>query len=220
MTQTLQILQLILFSIPILALLGIGGKILKKTVSIINRRWFLCVFLPLLLANPLIILESYSIEDSLIPADWRLWLILITDLALIVGITWVFRGFMVIGLNQSEVKNIIFCGLQDRGHKVKSHTGKKQVLLGRVWNALILTISTNGHQEDIWITEGFNEVLIRVDSSAGLGILKHVLPALRTEEKPSNFKARTLGFLYIVLAVVFAVLSWILFFEPRLIVIL
>ena len=47
----LQNLQLILFSIPVLYLLALGLLILFKPVTVLDRRWMLLAFLPILVDN-------------------------------------------------------------------------------------------------------------------------------------------------------------------------
>lgn len=218
MTQTLQIIQLVLFILPILALFGMGGVILLKSVSIINRRWFLLIFLPLLFANPLAILENTLAEPSK-AADWRLWTILMADLALGVWILHSFRGFMVYGVDAAETVQLLKGQFQDQGFEVHLGIGKKRLLWGKTWDAKVLTLDLQGLKKEIWVIERFQEVLVSTDSKFGLTHLKQILPALRRVERPYGFKSHAIGVLYLVLGVVLAVLSWIFFFEPRLILI-
>lgn len=220
MTQTLQTLQLILFAIPTLTLLAIGGVILIKPVSVINRRWYLLVFLPLLLANAAAILENDPSAGAFSSAaNWRLWLVLIADLAMAVGVTLVFRGALVYGLNAAETEGLLASTLRDKGYEVHSHVGEKRVLWGSSLDARILTVNQDGQAVDLWITERFNEVIIHAESRNGFVLLKQALPEIPKVERPYDFKSHAMGILYIILAVVFAVLFWIFFFEPRLILI-
>ncbi len=218
MTQTLQIIQLVLFILPILTLFGMGGVILLKSVTIINRRWFLLIFLPLLFANPLAILENTLANPSR-TVDWRLWLILTADLALAVWLLLSFRGFMVYGLDSNETVELLKDLFQGQGLEVHLQAGKKRLLWGKTWDAKALTIDSQGQKKDIWIIERFHEVLVHTDSKVGLTRLKEILPSLRKIERPYAFKSHAMGVLYLVLGVVLAVLSWIFFFEPRLILI-
>lgn len=219
MNQTLQILQLVLFVIPVVALITLGGVILLKPVSVINRRWYLAVFLPILFANPLILLESILLNGEGGLTIWRFWLILLADVLLIVGVCWYFRGFMVFGLNAADTETILKDELLNKGYEVQQQVGKKSVLWGKPWAAQILTVSNNGSTEDIWITERSNEVLVRVDSTKGLNILKDALSSLRNVQRPYVFEAHAFGLLFMVLAVVVGVLIWIFFFEPQLLII-
>jgi len=219
LTQILQIMQLILFSLPIIALLGIGVVILLRPVSILSRRWTLAVFLPLLVANPLALLENNYLATSFDTLDWRIGLILVADIVLVVGAFWISQGFMVYGITAPDAEEMLVRTLEEQGLVIEVHSGEKQVLGGRVWHARILSVTTEGRTEDIWITERYNEILIRADSRVGLGILKKGLPSLRKSTRHYDFKAHAMGILYIILAIVFAVLSWIFFFEPRFILI-
>jgi len=217
--QTLQTLQLILFAIPLLTLLAIGTVILIKPVSAINRRWMLLVFLPMLLANLLAILENDSLSNDVVLSDWRLWLILVTDVALAVGIIFTFHGFIVYGLSATETEDTLVNILRAEGYEVEQRMGEKRVLWGRIRNAFILMVQNGDQSEDVWITSRGDEVLIRMDSPSGLHLLKKTLSAIQSTKTTYDFRAHAMGVLYIVLAVVFAGLSWIFFFEPRLILI-
>jgi len=217
--QTIQVLQLILFIIPGLVLIAMGVVILIKPVSVINRRWYWFVFLPLILANPLALIENSPIWPGIGPINWRVGLILAADIFLVIWIILTFRGTMVFGLGASETLSILKETLQSMDYEVEMRTGEKRVLLGRALEARILNVSRADVFAEIWISERFNEVVIRTDSKAGRSILKTVLASLRQMEKPYDFKDHVMGVLYIVLAVVFAVLGWIFFFEPRLILI-
>lgn len=213
MTHTLQILHVILFGIPILALLGIGTLILHRSVSIVNRRWFLVVFIPLLLSNIL----AFFAENGQLRTDWRTWLILGADLALILGAIWVACGFQVYGLSAEVIEKVITEVLHQQGFTVKAHSAEKRDIWGRARDARRLTAVNSDQTHIFWITERFNEVLIRAERASDTKILRLALPALRELKVVYEFKAHAVGVLYIVLALVFAVLTWIFFFEPRLI---
>jgi len=215
MLQTLQVLQVILFAIPVLTLLAIGVLILARAVSIVDRRWFLLVLIPLLLANTLSIL-SVNCQFSM---DWRTWLILAADLVLIIGGIRIARGYMVYGLSAEEVEQVFTDVLQQQGFTIEMSDIEKQDLWGRARNARLLRAKKEDHTHEIWFTARFNEVLIQSQHAMGSKNLYRVLPALRETNVPYDFKAHAVGVLYIVLAVVFAVLAWIFFFEPRLILI-
>lgn len=216
MMQTLQILQVILFSIPILTLLAIGVTILFRPVSILNRGWFLVVLIPLLLANSLTILASRS---GNVHMDWRAWLILGADLVLIAGAVWFSRGLIIYGLTPETVERIVAEGLSQIGFSVDTHSTEKRDLFGRTRDARLLTAEQAGQTVLLWITARFYEVLLRPEHHQGTKFLRNALPALREEMVPYDFKTHAVGVLYIVLALVFAILTWIFFFEPRFILI-
>jgi hypothetical protein len=215
MLQTLQVLQVILFAIPVLTLLAIGVLILARAVSIVDRRWFLLVLISLLLANTLSILSVIR-QFSM---DWRTWLILAADLVLIVGGIWLARGYQVYGLNTETVEQVLTEVLQQQGFTIEMSNLKKQDLWGRTRDARLLRAKKEDHTHDFWITARFNEVLIQSEHASDTKPLYQALPVLRETKVPYEFKAHAVGVLYIVLAVVFAVLAWIFFFEPRLILI-
>ena len=212
MTQSLQILQVILFGVPTLTLMGIGAVILLRSVSIVDRRVFLGVFIPLLLANTLSILQG----ETGLQMNWRAWLILIADLALIVGAVRVSRGFQVYGLASEVVERILEEALIKQGFVVDIHSGEKRDLWGRVRENRILTAHTDEQKYSLSISSGFNEVLLRGDQQGDERYTRQILPVLKGQQVPYDFKAHAVGVLYIVLALVFAVLAWIFFFEPRL----
>jgi len=217
--QTLQILQIILFSIPIGALLVLGIVILAMPVVVINRRWYLLMFFPLILANLIAMLESNLADVLSIAGNWRLWLVMVGD-ALLLGIgIFLFRGFQVIGLDDSEV----MAGLREfylqKHFDVQCSTGEKQIPWGEKRKAMIISVKDQELEEDLWVEEKPGEVILRADSARGLALIRQALPELRQIEKPNLIKTHLLGILFIVLAVVIAVLGWIFFFEPRLILI-
>lgn len=217
MTESIQVLQLILFIIPGVVLVTMGVVILAKSVSVINRRWYWAVFLPLLLANPLALIENSPIWPGIGPVNWRVWLILAADIFLVVWIILTFRGYMVFGVNVGETQSTLKETLESMGYEVKIRTGEKRVLWGRAWEAHIMDVSRSGQSVEIWMTERFNEMVVRAETTSGRRLLQAALPSLRQLEKPYLFKDHVMGILFIVLAVVFAVLGWIFFFEPRLI---
>ena len=219
MLQTLQSIQIALFFIPSLVLIAMGVVILVKPISIINRRWYLAVFLPLLIANPLAIVENNLLQEGSFVVGWRLWLILAADFVMMAGIFWFLRGWMVYGPGAEDVQKLLIAYFQDQGLTVEVFTEKKRARLGGVWDVPIIRVKGPGQSEEIWVTERFNEILIRTDSSSGTCLVKHALPSLRRVEKRYDFSRHAVGILYIVLGVVMAVLGWIFFFEPRLILV-
>lgn len=215
MTQTLQTLQVILFGIPTLALLGIGVVILCRSVSIVDRRWFLAVLIPLLIANTLTIFT----DTGQLSLSWRTWLMLGANIVLVVGSLWMTHGFQIYGSHAEAVEQVLTQFLQKKGFTVNAHSVEKRDLWGRTRDARRLTAVKDEQMHVYWITERFNEVLMRAERSEDTNMLGQSLPALRKEKLPYEFKAHAVGVLYIVLALVFAVLTWIFFFEPRFILI-
>lgn len=215
MIHTIQSLQVILFAVPVVALLAIGGVILHRPVSIVDRRGFLVILIPLLLANTLAILAG----RGELHMDWRTWLILGADLVLIAGAVRFSRGFQVYGLTPETVEQILVNVLREKGFTVETVSTEKRDLWGKTRNAHLLSAGKAGQMHRFWLTARFNEVLIRAERWADTKHLHQALPALRVEKVSYDFKAHAVGVLYIVLALVFAVLVWIFFFEPRFILI-
>ena len=212
--QILQVLQVTLFSFPTLALLVIGVLILSRSVSIIDRRIYLVVFIPLLLANTLVLFEGNGIRFF-----WRTWLIVGADLVLILGIVWFSHGFQVYGLTAETVVTVLANAFRQQGYTVKAKVTEKRDVWGRTRDAYLLTAHRTGEAYPFWIISRFNEVFIRAKKRADTRHLHQALPALRQQDVPYDFKAHAVGVLYIVLALVFTVLTYIFFFEPRLILI-
>lgn len=212
--QGLQFLQVVFFSIPILTLLGIGVVILSRAVSIIDRRVFMVVFIPLLLANTL----AFFNGDGFF-LNWRTWLILGADLVLIIAVLLFSHGFQVYGLDAETVAKLTSETCLQQGCTVETSLAHKRDLWGRTRDACLITIQKGESKYQVWIVKRFNEVSIRTQQRRDSGILNPVVTALQQQKVPYEFKDHAAGLLYIVLAVVLAVLSWIFFFEPRLILI-
>ena len=191
--------------------------ILVKPVCIINRRWYLVVIAPLLLANPLVILENTLRSEGAISLGWRFWVVLVVDILLLVGITWWFRGYLVYGLSASEVEDVLKHEFEERGLEVQKNIGVKSSLMGGSGDAHVLTVTAQGTSADIWISERYKEVLLQVDTKRGYQILKCELSSLRETDLPYQIKAHLMGILFIIFAFVVAVMLWIFFFEPKLI---
>lgn len=213
MTQSLQILQLSLFGVSILVLLALGAVILLNPVSVINRRWYLAVFLPLLLASP----AAFFSEDT-VSSDWRTWLVAVAGVAVVVVLVVVLRGYLVYGLGVDAVESALMRFIQADGGSVKSSSAERHSFWGSGRPARVLSIVQKSQQGFIWLTSRFNEVLIQADSAEATALLRQALPALRqVDQDESDFSSRATGILYCVVALVFAVMSWIFFFEPRLV---
>ena len=212
--QVLQILQVALFSISVLTLLGIGVVILARAVSIIDRRIFVVVVIPLLLANTL----TFFNGDGFF-LNWRTWLILGADLVLIIAVLLFSHGFQVYGLDAETVAKVTSEIYLQQGYSVETNVAQKRDLWGRTRDAYLLTIQKGDSKYQVWIVKRFNEVSIRTQQRRDSGILHPVVTALQQQKVSYEFKDHAAGLLYIVLAVVLAVLSWIFFFEPRLILV-
>lgn len=212
-------LQLILFFIPVASLAAIGLFILLKPVAIISRRWYLAVVIPMLLANPLALIENNLENNFSLAADWQFWLVLVVDAALLVGSILIFRGYLIFGLGKFEVMDVIAGHFQERGIASQVHAGDRNDKWRVSPNALILTIDFTDKNEDLWVTENMGEIHLRTDSKRSLKIARDAMLAIKRMKKSYIFKQHVMGILYIVLAVVLGVFGWIFFFEPRLIII-
>lgn len=217
LTETLQIAQLILFTFPVITLGAMGVWVLTQPVCIINRRWYLLIFLPLILANSLAVVEDLLSSQNAGLTDWRFWLVMATDAALVWGVLRLFRGFILYGLDEELTRLSLAGALRDQGYEVQTITGSKSQLLGSPVEAQILTITNGGTQEEIWVTTSNNEVRFQAGSRKARIMLKETLPALHETKKVYSTNAHIIGVLYIVLGVLLAVVSWIFFFEPRII---
>lgn len=219
MLQMLQILQLILFFIPVFTLLSLGAVILVKSVSVISRRWFLAVFLPLLIANPLAYIENRLTSETALGADWRLWLVIIADAVLVFVILRAFRGWAVYGFDADQVRALLQDYFRGQGLNSDGKEETRRSLWGQVWEGCVLSVELLEETASLWIIERFNEVHVRAHSSRGACLLKRALASVKQDEPHYDFSRHAVGILYLVLGVVLAVLGWIFFFEPRLILI-
>jgi hypothetical protein len=219
MSQTFQLLQVTLFSLPIIALVVLGIVILVKPVVIIHRRWYLIVFLPMLLANLLPYLENVLSVEPAAGSNWRLWLIVAADLLLTGWIVHTFRGLQLIGLPAKDITHHMEQLLISEGYQVQLSTTKKEALWGSQSQTHVLIVSVENHNEEIRIIEKTNETILQIDSPNRASIFKSLLLNLRNSKVAYDFKQHAMGLLYIVLAMVLGVLGWSFFFEPRLILI-
>jgi hypothetical protein len=215
----LQIIQLILFFIPVGALLALGVLFLSRSVVILNRRWYLFVFIPLIFANPFALIENNVVNGISVIGDWRFWLVVVVDIILMAGGTFLFRGFHVIGLNASESMAVLKDLCEKKYDVVNLHMGEKQTFWGETRKAMILTIEDQEKHWTVWVMEKQGEVQLQADSGESTDLIKQVVPILRKIRKAYVFNDHVLGVLFIVFAVVLAVFGWIFFFEPRLVLI-
>lgn len=219
MLKSLQVLQLILFTVPIGTLIVLGVIMLSKSIIVLQRRLYLLVVFPLILANLLAILENNLTNQSPPFSNWRFWLVILADLAFFVLAMWLFRGFQVIGLDASETMGVLKDSFEESDNIVHLSVDEKRTLWTNYPNALILVVQQPDGVMEFWAVERQYEVLLKSDSPQGNAQLRKLLPRLRNIKKPYDFQAHAVGVLYIVLALVIAVLGWIFFFEPRLIIV-
>ena len=191
--------------------------ILVRPICIINRRWYLAVIAPLLLANPLVILENTLRSEGASSVGWRFWMVLVVDILLLVGITWQFRGYLVYGLSALESEDLLTQAFTKKGLEVQKNIGVKSSLLGWAGDAVVLTLTQEGQPVDIWISERYREVLLQADTKNSYHLLKSTLSPLREKDQPYRIHAHIMGILFIIFAFVLAVMLWIFFFEPKLI---
>jgi len=217
MILTLKILQVSLFAVPVIVLIVLGLVILLRPVAVINRRWLMLTFLPLLVANLLAtVMGDMQNGIDLLP-DWHFWAIVAVDATLAVGIGIWLRGVALYGLPLATAESLCREALETQGHSVTTRVDEKRTLLTTVPQATILTVTIEGREEEFWLTLRGGEVMIRMDSRRGMSLLKQkVLPALRGHQMPYDFQAHAMGALYLVLAVMLLTFGWIYFFEPRL----
>jgi len=214
--EVVQVLQIILFIIPVAALWAMGALLLLKPVNILHHRWRLLVLIPLLAANILAIIENNLSSEGWSTLGWGLWLILGVDLVLGVGLWLTSRGFLIFGLTAQEVEAAITAGCREVGMRVTASQEEELLFFGG--KEAVSQLHIEGDQNvDIRIRNRFNEIIVQAESKVGRKILKDLFPQiLETKDAPMN-KSRATGVLFIVLGLVFAVLGWIFFFEPRLI---
>lgn len=218
MLQALQIFQVVFFTIPVVILVGMGVYILITPIGFIPRRWFLGVFLPFLLANPLAIIEDQLSEGASLTSDWRFWLILVADLTLAGIILRIYRsGWLVCGIDADQLVRQLAAYFEDHGRTVAIRQDQKQPLLGRLWEAQVIQVSESGQVHEIWIMTRDSEVRIQVETAVEASLVRRALIAIRQGERLTDFRLRAVGVLYIVLGLVIAFFGWIYFFEPRLI---
>jgi len=215
--QLLQTLQISFFALSVLGFLILGLLVLLKPVLILHRRVFLLIFLPLLLANPLAVLEEFALPGENAILDWRLVLVLVFDLALIVVAYWFFQGWVVFGLSTNEVEAALQDWFESREWSFDAQTAERTTFWGGKRNARRLEASQENQVHVFWLLRQGSEIRLEGENDEAKKILRRSMPVLRHVQKPYHFQDHIPGILYLVLAVVLAVLSWIFFFEPRLI---
>ncbi len=219
MSQILQIVQVILFCMPVLTLLILGVVIWMKTVSVVNRRWYLAILVPLLLANLLAVWVDVPSNGSSVGGSWQFWLTLAVD-SILSGLTiFSSRGALVYGVSAAQIEKALTQAFREKGAKISFRSGERRALLRGKQEARILDIHTTEQFKQIIILERFNEVLLQGVSRAAMADLRNRLPDQDYPDEIYNLEYRWAGALYIVLAVIFAVSVWVFFFEPRLIMI-
>ena len=219
MLETLQILQISFFAVTVLGLFILGLLILARPVLIFRRRWFLLIFLPLLLANPLALVEEYALLESSPSTSWRLWLTLVVDLGLIAAGLWLLSGWLVYGLSEQEAANTFQIWCEARGWELNRQPDIRTTWWGGSRQAQRFQASKNDQTHVFWLLSQGGEVRLEGETREANFFLRKALPALNQVNRPYQLQEHLTGILYIVLAIVLAVLGWIFFFEPRLILI-
>ncbi len=219
MVLNLLTLQLVLFLIPILFLLALGLLILFKPVTIMDRRWMLLAFLPILLDNLLAIFGNETLSWEQILRDGYFWLILGADLTLAIGITLTMRGYVVYGLTPEQVAQALAQAMTDAGYTADAAQGEWKSIWGRASEAVVITWETGGQSRSCAITSRTGEVMIRTKARSDLRLLSAFMGKIRNVKNPYEFSQHAVGVLYLVMAFVLAVFGWIYFFEPRLVLI-
>ncbi|HCU57780.1 MAG TPA: hypothetical protein DF984_06100 [Anaerolineaceae bacterium] len=212
-------LQLVLFLVPILYLLVLGLLILFKPVTILDRRWMLLAFFPILLDNLLAIFGNETLSLAEILRDGYFWLILGADLAIGIGITLTMRGYAVYGLTPEQVELALVQAMTDAGYVAGAAQGEWKSNWGRASEAVIITWETKGQSRSCAITSRTGEVMVRTKARSDLKQLPAFIGKIRNVKNPYEFSQHAVGVLYLVMAFVLAVFGWIYFFEPRLILI-
>jgi hypothetical protein len=138
---------------------------------------------------------------------------------LITGAVWLLHGFQVYGLKAETVETVLAEAFRQQGFTCRTSNTEKRDLWGRTREACLLSVENAHMRHQVSITARFNEVFIRAEQRSSGKILRSALPALQGETVPYELKAHAVGVLYIILALVFALLTWIFFFEPRFILI-
>lgn len=219
MLQFLQTLQISLFAISILGLLIMGLLILIKPVFICHRRWLLLVFVPLLLANPLSLIEELALTGEMPSINWRLLLVMVVDLGLIIAGYWIFSGWFVHGLTIVETEIALKDWFKNHGWSLNSRSAEKSSFWGGKRQAKRLEMIKERQSFSIWLTAQGSEIRLEGENGDAKKQLRQALPILNQVERPYHFQEHLAGALYLVLGIVIAVLGWIFFFEPRLILI-
>jgi len=217
--QIIQVIQVILFCSPVITLLILGFVILIKPISVIDQRLFLVVFIPLLLANMLAVVEESLSNGNPLGNNWRFWLTLMVDISLILMVLFAFRGVLIYGMSAAQVEAALTQVFRGRGVLVRSHAVKRRTVLGGEQNARALDIHRSDQHKPIYIMDKVNEVLIQGLSRAAAADMSKALPDGESQGNAHQVQSHRIGVLYLVLALIFAVVVWIFFFEPRLVLI-
>lgn len=219
MLQRLQILQIGLFAIPVLVLITIGVLILIKPVLIFHRRYYLLAFVPLLLANPLALIEDLTFSGGTPFLDWRLGFVLAVDLGLIIAGYWLLRGWQVYGLSRAEATLALKDWFDEHGWEMNFETTEKTTWWGNNRRGRRLRATRDDEALSFWLIRQGNEIQLHGETLKAEKCLRQVLPSLGHVEKAYQYQEHLTGVLYIILGIVLAVMMWIFFFEPRLILI-
>lgn len=219
MREILQILQIGFFALPVLGLLLLGVLMMIKPVLIFHRRLFLLILIPFLLANPLALIETYILPEDTPSPDWRLWLVLVVDILLVAVGYRLLSGWLVYGLSEEKIETTLQDRFEAQGWEFRSSSRTRSTWWGGKRPARYLEASRGDHALTFWLLSQGSEIRLEGTTQEADIHLHKALPTLRRVEKPDQSQEHLTGLLFIVLAVVLAVLAWIFFFEPRLILI-
>ncbi len=219
MLRFFQILQIGFFTIPILGLILLGFLILIKPIFILHRRYNLLAFVPLLLANLLALIEKFTISGGKLALNWQLVLVVAVDLSLIIGGVWLLRGWQIYGLSQVEAANTLKRWFDERGWTIITENTEKSTWWGTLHQANKGQATRGDEALTFWLTRQGNQVQLQGENRKAQHYLHQTLSSLQHVEKPDQTRGHLAGVLYIILGIVLAVLVWIYFFEPRLILI-
>jgi hypothetical protein len=217
--QSLQILQIGLFAIPVLGLVTIGLLILIKPILILHRRYFLILFIPLLLANPLALLEETLLPGENTTLDWRLWIVLAVDLGLILAGYWLLGGWQIYGLSEAGATDAIKSWFNEHGWAIDAEVSARTTWWSNKRQARRFQAERENETLIFWLTIQGNEIQLQGENRKTQKYLRQMLANLQHAEKVFQIQEHMAGVLYIILGIVLAVLVWIFFFEPRLILI-
>lgn len=216
MNPLIPVIQVGLFAFSALVLFVIGFIILLKPVVILHQRWLILVILPLLLANSLSLFLNISEGMALQPSDWRFWLVIAADIAIIVYLVRNLRSYEVHGLRAIRAADLLEQSWQSAGSPVRR---ERQELSNWWGNSRTVDLLQIDESHSVSVSDYLNEALIRANNRETGQMLRSQFAELRAGKEARSPRLRPMGILYLVVSTVFAVLVWILFFEPRLILI-
>jgi hypothetical protein len=173
----------------------------------------------LLAANPLSLLEELAVPDTNATLDWRVWVILVADLVLAAAGILLLKGWLIYGRSEQETEQMLKAWCEKQGWLCDSQSTPRKTLWGGNRVATCVQITRESQVLTLWLIGQGDETRLEGETPAARALLRTILPELGRVEKPYLLQDHLTGVLYIVLAIILAVLAWIFFFEPRLILI-